>query len=251
MGTSIRRIVEEIGGGVPEGRRLKAVQIGGPSGGCIPESMADLPVDFESLTEAGAMMGSGGMVVLDDADCMVDVARYFTGFTRRESCGKCSCCRVGTRLMNEILGRICAGTGNAEDLRRLEEIALAVREGSLCGLGRSAPNPVLSTLRSFRSEYEEHLAGICPAGRCKALVTYTITEDCIGCTRCAQRCPAGAITARPYERHTIDEAVCVRCGTCRQTCPSDAVRVVPRSRPAQAAVAEAQAAAARTGGPGA
>ena len=229
MGISIRRIVEEIGGGIQEGRRFKAVQIGGPSGGCIPEALCDLPVDFESLTGAGAMMGSGGLVVLDETDCMVDVARYFMGFTQGESCGKCTCCRVGTRRMLELLTRLCAGEGKPGDLERLEELAGVVREGSLCGLGRSAPNPVLSTLRYFRAEYEAHLAGRCPAGRCKALIAYTITDDCIGCTRCAQACPAEAIAPRPYEKHRIDAARCIRCGTCRQVCPSEAVRIVPRA----------------------
>jgi ferredoxin len=229
MGMSIRRIVEEIGGGIQEGRSLKAVQIGGPSGGCIPESLADLPVDFESLTGAGAMMGSGGMVVLDDGDCMVEIARYFMTFTQAESCGKCTACRVGTRRLLELLIRLSTGAGKPDDLERLEELARTVKEGSLCGLGRTAPNPVLSTLRYFRSEYEAHLAGRCPAGRCKALIAYTITEDCIGCTRCAQRCPVEAIAPRPYEQHRIDVARCIRCDTCRQTCPSDAVRVVTKA----------------------
>ena len=226
MGISLRRIVEEIGGGMQEGNRLKAVQVGGPSGGCIPESMADLRVDFESLSAAGAMMGSGGMVVLDESDCMVDVARYFMSFAQRESCGKCTCCRVGTKRMLDLLSRLCAGKGRPGDIGLLERLAAALKEGSLCGLGRSAPNPVLSTLRYFRGEYEEHIAGTCPAGKCKALIAYWITEECIGCTRCAQRCPASAIEARPYERHVIDETRCIRCGTCRQVCPSEAVKIV-------------------------
>jgi NADH-quinone oxidoreductase subunit F len=229
MGMPIRRIVEEIGGGVQGGKRLKAVQIGGPSGGCIPESLADLAVDYESLTEAGAMMGSGGMVVLDETDCMVDVACYFTDFARRESCGTCGPCRVGTRRMHEILARLCVGTAKPVDLDLLEELASAVKEGSLCGLGRTAPNPVLSTLRYFRGEYEDHLRGRCTARRCKALIAYTIGEKCIGCTRCAQRCPASAIPAAPYERHAIDQSRCIRCGTCRQVCPSEAVEVIDRA----------------------
>jgi NADH-quinone oxidoreductase subunit F len=237
MGMSIRRIVEEIGGGIQGERKLKAVQIGGPSGGCIPGSLADLPVDYESLTGAGAMMGSGGMVVLDDTDCMVDVARYFMAFTQKESCGKCAPCRVGTRRMLEVLERLCAGTCATGDVGLLEELALAVKEGSLCGLGRTAPNPVLTTLRYFRAEYEEHLAGRCPAGRCKALIGYLITEECIGCTRCAQRCPSRAIEAQPYQVHRIDQSLCVRCGTCRQACLSNAVRVVPRT---EALAAQAQ-----------
>jgi len=237
MGMSIRRIVEEIGGGIQGERKLKAVQIGGPSGGCIPESLADLPVDYESLTGAGAMMGSGGMVVLDDTDCMVDVARYFMAFTQKESCGKCAPCRVGTRRMLEVLERLCAGTSAPGDLGQLEELAFGVKEGSLCGLGRTAPNPVLTTLRYFREEYEEHLAGRCPAGRCKALIGYLISEECIGCTRCAQRCPSHAIEAKPYQVHRIDQSLCIRCGTCRQACLSDAVRVVPR---AEAVTAQAE-----------
>ena len=232
MGMTIRAIVEEIGGGIQGGKPLKAVQIGGPSGGCIPGSLADLPVDYESLRGAGAMMGSGGMVVLDSSDCMVDVASYFAGFTRQESCGKCTCCRVGTRRMHEVLRGLCEGRGRPGDLELLEELAETMVEGSLCGLGRSAPQPVVSTLRHFREEYEEHLKGRCPAGRCKALFSYTITDSCIGCTRCAQQCPAEAIEARPYERHLIDDARCIRCGNCRQVCPSDAVQVTDRARPA-------------------
>jgi NADH-quinone oxidoreductase subunit F len=228
MGMPIRRIVEEIGGGVQGGRRLKAVQIGGPSGGCIPEHLADLPVDYESLTQAGAMMGSGGMVVLDETDCMVDVACYFMDFTRRESCGTCGPCRVGTPRMHAILSGFCAGTAKPGDLELLEDLAVAVKEGSLCGLGRTAPNPVLTTLRYFRAEYEDHLHGRCTARRCKALIAYTINGNCIGCTRCAQRCPASAIPAVPYERHVIDQSRCIRCGTCRQTCPSEAVDVLDR-----------------------
>ena len=229
MGMPIRRIVDEIGGGMQGGKRLKAVQIGGPSGGCIPEALADLPVDYESLTEAGAMMGSGGMVVLDETDCMVDVACYFMDFTRRESCGTCGPCRVGTRRMHEILAGLCAGTAKAGDLELLEELASAVKEGSLCGLGRTAPNPVISTLRYFRNEYEDHLRGRCTTRRCKALIAYTITDKCIGCTRCAQRCPATAIPPTPYERHTIDQSLCIRCGNCRQVCPSEAVEVIDRA----------------------
>ncbi len=189
MGITIREIVEEIGGGVAGGRRFKAVQIGGPSGGCIPAELAGTPVDFESLASVGAIMGSGGLVVLDDSDCMVDIARYFLEFTQRESCGKCTFCRVGTRRMLDILDRLCTGGGKAGDIERLEELAVQVKHGSLCGLGQTAPNPVLSTLRYFRDEYLAHLGGKCPAGRCRALVAYRVTADCFGCTKCAQSAP--------------------------------------------------------------
>lgn len=228
MGISIRRIVEEIGGGVAEGRQFKAVQIGGPSGGCIPAALADTPVDFEALTAVGAIMGSGGLVVLDDTDCMVDIARYFLQFTQQQSCGKCTFCRIGTKRMLEILERICAGLARKDDLDELEYLAGMVKRGSLCGLGRTAPNPVLSTLRYFREEYEEHLRGRCPARRCKALVRYAINDECIGCTKCAQHCPAGAIPMRPHQRHEIDPERCIQCDTCRQVCPTGAVKVIDR-----------------------
>jgi NADH-quinone oxidoreductase subunit F len=225
MGITIRQIVEEIGGGVAEGRTFKAVQIGGPSGGCIPARLADTPVDYEALTGAGAIMGSGGLVVMDDLDCMVDVARYFLEFTQRESCGKCTFCRIGTRRMLDLLEAICTGHGKPADLDELEELGRMIKRGSLCGLGQTAPNPVLTTLRYFRDEYEAHLRKQCPAGRCKALLTYSITEACIGCTRCAQNCPADAIAMKPYERHLIDLRKCIKCGTCKQICPVDAVKV--------------------------
>jgi NADH-quinone oxidoreductase subunit F len=225
MGVTLREIVEEIGGGIAGGKRLKAVQVGGPSGGCVPAELADMPVDYEALTSAGAIMGSGGLVVLDEDDCMVDVARYFLEFTQDQSCGRCTPCRVGTRRMLDILNRIVAGEGHKSDLGELEHLALFIKRASLCGLGKTAPNPVLSTLKYFHSEYEAHLAKRCPAGRCKALVTYAITDECIGCTLCAQHCPADAIAMTPYEKHVIDITKCIRCGTCKQVCPSRAVEV--------------------------
>jgi len=225
MGITIRRIVEEIGGGVAEGRKFKAVQVGGPSGGCIPAALDHTTVDYEALTGVGAIMGSGGLVVLDDTDCMVDIARYFLRFTQDQSCGKCTFCRVGTRRMLDILDRICAGHGKHEDLEELESLARTVSAASLCGLGRTAPNPVLSTLRYFRDEYVAHLEGRCPAGRCKELIGYYVNEKCIACTLCAQHCPAEAIAMTPYVRHHIDLEKCTRCDTCRQICPSKAVEV--------------------------
>ena len=232
MGISIGEIVQDIGGGVAEDRRFKAVQIGGPSGGCLPAERADLPVDYEALTEAGAIMGSGGLVVLDDTDCMVDIARYFLKFTQDQSCGKCTFCRIGTKRMLEILERLCEGAGRRGDIEELEHLARVIHVGSLCGLGKTAPNPVLSTIRYFRSEYDAHIQGRCPAKKCKALIVYTISEDCIGCTRCAQNCPADAIAPRPYQRQEIDVAKCIHCDTCRQVCPVHAVRVVDRKESA-------------------
>lgn len=225
MGCTIRQIVEEIGGGVASGRQWKAVQIGGPSGGCIPAYLADTPIDFEALTQLGAIMGSGGLVVLDDSDCMVDIARYFLRFTQDQSCGKCTFCRIGTRRMLEILDRIVQGEGRPNDLDQLQSLAQVVRAGSLCGLGKTAPNPVLTTLRYFREEYEAHLAGRCPAGKCPALIHYRITEKCIGCTLCAQHCPVSAIPILPYVRPRIDQETCTRCDTCRQVCPNGAIVV--------------------------
>ncbi len=223
MGITIREVVEVIGGGVANGRKFKAVQIGGPSGGCIPERLSDTAIDFDSLREVGAMMGSGGLVVLDDSDCMVDIARYFLSFTQNESCGKCTFCRIGTKRMLEILDRICEGKGVEKDLDELEELAGWTAKGSLCGLGKTAPNPVLSTLKYFREEYEAHINGTCPTGKCKALTHYYITEDCIGCTKCAQDCPVDAIPFDPHRRHVVDDEKCIKCDACRQVCPVSAV----------------------------
>jgi NADH-quinone oxidoreductase subunit F len=225
MGTTIREIIENIGGGAAEGRRFKAVQIGGPSGGCVPARLADTPVDYESLREVGAIMGSGGMVVLDDSTCMVDIARYFLEFTQDQSCGKCTFCRIGTKRMLEILDRLCRGKAQRGQLDELERLAHQVSAGSLCGLGKTAPNPVLSTLRYFRDEYEAHLQGRCPAGKCAALVKYRVTADCTGCTLCAQRCPVQAIPLTPYARHEINLDLCTRCDTCKQVCPHNAIEV--------------------------
>jgi NADH:ubiquinone oxidoreductase subunit F (NADH-binding)/NADH:ubiquinone oxidoreductase subunit E/Pyruvate/2-oxoacid:ferredoxin oxidoreductase delta subunit len=226
MGTTIRQIVEEIGGGVAPGRRFKAVQIGGPSGGCVPASLADTPVDYESLRDVGAIMGSGGLVVLDDSACMVDIARYFLQFTQNQSCGKCTFCRIGTRRMLDILERLCAGKGQKTDLAELERLGRQVGAGSLCGLGKTAPNPVLTTLKYFRDEYEAHIQGRCPAGKCSALIKYRVRDNCTGCTICAQRCPVDAIPMTPYRQHEINMDLCIRCDTCRQVCPHDAVEVV-------------------------
>jgi len=227
MGITIREIVEDIGGGIRNGRKLKAVQLGGPSGGCIPERLADTPVDYENLPKTGAIMGSGGLVVLDDQDCMVDIARFFLQFTQSESCGKCTFCRIGTKRMLEILERICAGKGKPEDLTNLETLADYVSRGSLCGLGQTAPNPVATTLRYFRDEYEAHiLHKKCPAGRCPSLIKYQVNAKCIGCTLCAQVCPVGAIAYKPYEVHSIDDSLCTRCDLCRQACQDEAVEVV-------------------------
>jgi NADH-quinone oxidoreductase subunit F len=225
MGTTIREIVEEIGGGVANGRTFKAVQIGGPSGGCVPARLADTPVDYESLSGVGAIMGSGGLVVLDDSTCMVDIARYFLKFTQEQSCGKCTFCRIGTRRMLDLLDRFCTGKARREHLEELETLAAQVGAGSLCGLGRTAPNPVLTTLRYFRDEYEAHLLGRCPAGKCTALINYRITADCTGCTICAQQCPVKAIPMTPYQRHNILQHLCTRCDTCRLVCPEKAVEV--------------------------
>lgn len=225
MGTTIREIVEEIGGGVGDGRKFKAVQIGGPSGGCVPARLADTSVDFESLRDIGAIMGSGGLVVLDDTSCMVDIARYFLQFTQDQSCGKCTFCRIGTKRMLDILERLCIGKATRQHLEELERLAHQVGAGSLCGLGKTAPNPVLTTLKYFRDEYEAHLQGRCPAKKCSALIHYTINTDCTGCTICAQHCPVDAIPMTPYQQHVIDDAKCTRCDTCKRVCPEEAVEV--------------------------
>ena len=226
MGITIRDVVDQIGGGIQGGKKFKAVQIGGPSGGCVPASLADTPIDYEALTSVGAMMGSGGLLVMDESDCMVDIARYFLTFTFDQSCGKCTFCRIGTKHMLEILERLCAGEGKADDLDKLEALAEKTKMGSLCGLGKTAPNPVLTTLKYFREEYEAHLEGRCPAKTCEDLIRYEITDACIGCTICAQKCPTDAIPLKPYERHEIIQEECTKCDTCLQVCPVGAVRIV-------------------------
>ncbi len=226
MGITIREIIEEIGGGIENDKQFKAVQVGGPSGGCIPAKLADTRVDYEDLTKAGAMMGSGGLLVMDEDDCMVDIARYFLTFTCDQSCGKCTYCRIGIRHMLTILENICAGRGTQSELLKLEEIAYKTKQGSLCGLGKTAPNPVLTTLTYFREEYEAHLNGICPAKRCRDLISYSIDDSCIGCTICAQKCPVNAIPISPYSMHIINQDVCIKCGTCKQVCPTESVVIL-------------------------
>jgi len=227
LGTPIKEVVHEIGGGPVGKARIKAVQTGGPSGGCIPASLFDLPISYDSLTKAGSIMGSGGMIVMDENTCMVDVARYFMNFLKDESCGKCFTCRKGTQRMYEILDDISKGNGTLEQLDLLEQLAHAVKDTTMCGLGQTASNPVLSTLRYFRDEYISHIEKRrCPAGVCKELITYSINENCTGCQRCAKVCPPRAITGERKERHVIDAAKCIKCGTCRGVCKFEAVAVV-------------------------
>jgi NADH:ubiquinone oxidoreductase subunit F (NADH-binding) len=227
MGISLREVIYEIGGGIKGGNAFKAVQTGGPSGGCLPANLLDLPIDFDRLTEAGSMMGSGGMIVMDEKNCMVELARYFVAFLKDESCGKCVPCREGLTQMLEILTRICEGKAVIEDIDLLEEVGWIVQEGSLCQLGATAPNPVLSTLRYFRKEYEEHiLEHKCGAGVCKELITYEIDpENCTGCTLCAKRCPQEAIEGERKKVHAIVQEKCIKCGICADNCKFEAVIV--------------------------
>lgn len=226
MGTTIRTIVNEIGGGVEPDRHFKAIQIGGPSGGCIPERLADTPIDYEELKSLGAIMGSGGLIVLDDKDCMVEIARYFLQFTKEESCGQCSIGRLGTTRLLEMMTRLCEGKANQKDVQELKELGEIVQQGSLCGLCKTAPNPLLTALKYFPDEIQAHIDGRCPAGQCKSLIHYVIKDNCIGCTRCAQYCPTDSIPMLPFRKHEIIDETCIRCDKCYEVCPEDAVFIV-------------------------
>ena len=225
MGTTLREVVEEIGGGVPGGHTFKAAQTGGPSGGCIPAKLIDTPIDYDNLIAIGSMMGSGGLIVMDETTCMVDIAKFFLEFTVDESCGKCTPCRVGTKRLLEILNKITSGNGTLEDIDKMEELCYYIKENSLCGLGQTAPNPVLSTLKYYRDEYEAHVVEHrCPAGACKALTNYSIIADkCKGCTLCARNCPVGAISGSVKQPHVIDTTKCIKCGVCMEKCKFGAV----------------------------
>lgn len=225
MGTTLREIVDEIGGGIPNGKRFKAAQTGGPSGGCIPVSHFDIPIDYDNLLGIGSMMGSGGLIVMDEDNCMVDIAKFFLEFTVDESCGKCTPCRIGTKRLYEMLDKITKGNGTLEDLDKLEELCYYIKENSLCGLGQTAPNPVLSTLRFFRDEYHAHVVDKkCPSGVCKSLLSFVIEEDkCKGCTLCARICPNGAIIGKVKEAHIIDQSKCIKCGACIEKCKFGAI----------------------------
>ena len=224
MGTTLREIVYDIGGGIPKGKQFKAAQTGGPSGGCIPPQHLDVPIDYDKLIEIGSMMGSGGLIVMDEDTCMVDIAKFFLEFTVDESCGKCTPCRIGTKRLLEMLNKVTDGTATLEDLDKMEELCYYIKENSLCGLGQTAPNPVLSTLRYFREEYETHIKEKrCPAKVCKKLVKFNITDACKGCTLCKRNCPVGAISGEVREKHVIDQSKCIKCGVCMDNCRFKAI----------------------------
>lgn len=225
MGTTLREIIEEIGGGIPNGKKFKAAQTGGPSGGCIPAQFIDTPIDYDSLTALGSMMGSGGLIIMDEDTCMVDISKFYLNFTVDESCGKCTPCRIGTRKLLQYLEKITDGKGEPEDLEKIEELAKHMKSSSLCALGQSAPNPVLSTIQYFKNEYEEHInEKKCPAGVCKKLVSFTINPDaCKGCTLCARQCPVGAISGTVKQPHSIDTSKCIKCGVCMESCKFKAI----------------------------
>jgi len=227
LGITLREMIYDIGGGILDDKRFKAVQTGGPSGGCIPAKLRDLPADYDSPTSAGSIMGSGGMVVMDENTCMVDVARYFLDFTQKESCGKCVPCRLGTKQILEILEDICIGKGKLEDIDLLEELAKSVKIGSLCGLGQTAPNPVLTTIKYFRNEYEAHIKDKkCPAGVCKSLIKFSIDKNkCTGCGACLRACPYGAISGETKKPHLINQKKCEKCGLCKETCRFEAILI--------------------------
>ena len=227
MGLPLKEVIYGIGGGIKNDKEFKAVQMGGPSGGCIPAQLIDTPVTYEDINKTGAIVGSGGMIVMDENTCMVDMARYFLDFTRKESCGKCNYCRIGTKRMLEILERITRGEGKDGDIELLEELAGKIKDGAMCGLGQTAPNPVLTTLRYFRNEYEDHIYNhTCTAKSCKALIHYEITDNCKGCGACARKCPVGAISGEKKKMHVIDPNVCIKCGKCEESCKFDAVKRV-------------------------
>ncbi len=224
MGTTLRTVIEEIGGGIPEGKQFKAAQTGGPSGGCIPASLMDIEIDYDNLISVGSMMGSGGLIVMDEDNCMVDIAKFFLEFTQEESCGKCTPCRIGTKRLLEYLEKITKGKATMQDLEDMEKLCHYIKENSLCGLGQTAPNPVLSTLKYFREEYIAHIVDKkCPAKVCKDLLQYKILDNCTGCTLCARKCPVNAISGQPKQKHIIDTTICIKCGICMETCKFKAI----------------------------